>query len=104
MEATDVQQTKEDIAPIDTIEIQNAETENVEQTEINKLEVADVQATGVGFGNEERQAEVLESSVIEGTNPEITLNPLETMPEIKLGSPDVSMEYLDQQTNEFLII
>lgn len=101
LEATDVQQTKEDIAPIDTIEIQNAETENVEQTEINKLEVADVQATGVGFGNEERQAEVLESSVIEGTNPEITLNPLETMPEIKLGSPDVSMEYLDQQTNEF---
>lgn len=101
LEATDVQQTKEDIAPIDTIEIQNAETENVEQTEINKLEVADVQATGVGFGTEERQAEVLESSVIEGTNPEITLNPLETMPEIELGSPDVSMEYLDQQTNEF---
>ncbi|WP_429960732.1 CD3337/EF1877 family mobilome membrane protein [Enterococcus sp. AZ012] len=101
LEATDVQQTKEDIATIDTIEIQNAETENVEQAEINELEAADVQATGVGFGTEERQVEALEMSAIEGTNPEITLNPLETMPEIELGLPDVSMEYLDQQTNEF---
>ncbi|HCE11918.1 MAG TPA: hypothetical protein DEQ24_04010 [Enterococcus sp.] len=101
LEATDVQQTNEDIVPIDTIEIQNADTENVEQAEINELEAADVQATGVGFGTEDRQAEALEPSVIEGTNPEITLNPLETMPEIELGSPDVSMEYLDQQTNEF---
>lgn len=101
LEATDVQQTKEDIATIDTIEIQNAETENVEQAEINELEAADVQTTGVGFGTEERQVEALEMSAIEGTNPEITLNPLETMPEIELGLPDVSMECLDQQTNEF---
>lgn|GEM_PF-3974588 len=101
LEATDVQQTNEDNVPIDTIEIQNADTENVEQAEINELEAADVQATGVGFGTEDRQAEALEPSVIEGTNPEITLNSLETMPEIELGSPDVSMEYLDQQTNDF---
>lgn len=101
LEATDVQQTNEDNVPIDTIEIQNADTENVEQAEINELEAADVQATGVGFGTEDRQAEALEPSVIEGTNPEITLNPLETMPEIELGSPDVSIEYLDQQTNDF---
>ena len=101
LEATDVQQTKEDIAPIDAIELQNEETKNVEQAEIQELEAADVQATGVGFGTEERQVEALEMSAIEGTNPEITLNPLETMPEIELGLPDVSMEYIDQQTNEF---
>ncbi|WP_270288221.1 CD3337/EF1877 family mobilome membrane protein [Enterococcus casseliflavus] len=102
LEATDVQQTNGDIAPIDRIERQNAETENVEQAEINELEAADVQATGMeGVETEDRQAEALEPFVIEGTNPEITLSPLETMPEIELGSPNVSMEYLDQQTNEF---
>lgn len=101
LEATDVQQTKKYIAPIDVIELQNAETENVEQAEIQELEAADVEATGVGFGTEDRQSEALEPFVIEGTNPEITLNPSETMPEIELGSPDVSIEYLDQQTNEF---
>lgn len=102
LEATDVQQTNGDIAPIDRIERQNAETENVEQAEINELEAADVQATGMEGGEtEDRQAEALEPFVIEGTNPEITLSPLETMPEIELGSPNVSMEYLDQQTNEF---
>ena len=102
LEATDVQSTNDDSEPIDTIEIQNTETENVEQAEINELEAADVQATGMeGVETEDRQAEALEPFVIEGTNPEITLSPLETMPEIELSSPDVSMEYLDQQTNEF---
>lgn len=102
LEVTYVQQTNEELAPNDTIEIQNAETETVEQAEINELEATDVQATGVdGFGSEDSQSEALEPFLIEGTNPDITLNPLETMPEIELGSPDVSMEYLDQQTNEF---
>ncbi len=102
LEATDVQSTNDDSEPIDTIEIQNTETENVEQAEINELEAVDVKATGMeGVETEDRQAEALEPFVIEGTNPEITLSPLETMPEIELSSPDVSMEYLDQQTNEF---
>lgn len=101
LEATDVQSTNDDSEGIDMIEIDHAETENVEQAEIQELEAADVEATGVGFGTEDRQSEALEPFVIEGTNPEITLNPSETMPEIELGSPDVSIEYLDQQTNEF---
>jgi hypothetical protein len=103
LEVTDIQQTNEEIIPIDKIEIQNEEIKNLEQSENPELEVPAMQSTmGIdGLETEAQRAEALEPLSIEGTNPEIALNSLETMPEVKLGSPIVSLEYLDQQTNEF---
>ena len=43
--ADDIHSTSDDFEEIDTLGVENAETENVEQAEINELEATDVQST-----------------------------------------------------------
>ena len=123
LEATDVQETSENGDKIDTVEIETAETENVEKAEINELEAADVQTTNDEADKidtveietaETENVEQAEINGLEATDLEIT-GELETdqvtgyqsvenvlsAPEIDYDAPDIYLEHLDQQTNEF---
>jgi hypothetical protein len=110
LEATDVQITSDESDTIDVVEIETAETENVEQAEINELEANDVEATNDGVTT----ADIFEISGLEASDFESTRelgtdqvteyrsaeNILST-PEIDFDTPDVYLQHLDHQTNEF---
>lgn len=123
LEAADVQTTNDEANKIDTVEIETAETENVEQAEINELESTDVQTTNDEAHKidtveietaETGKVEQAKINGLEATDLEIT-GELETdqvtgyqsvenvlsANEIDYDAPDIYLEHLDQQTNEF---
>lgn len=123
LEAADVQTTNDEANKIDTVEIETAETENVEQAEINELESTDVQTTNDEAHKidtveietaETGKVEQAKVNGLEATDLEIT-GELETdqvtgyqsvenvlsANEIDYDAPDIYLEHLDQQTNEF---
>lgn len=123
LEAADVQTTNDEANKIDTVEIETAETENVEQAEINELESTDVQTTNDEAHKidtveietaETGKVEQAKINGLEATDLEITAE-LETdqvtgyqsvenvlsANEIDYDAPDIYLEHLDQQTNEF---
>lgn len=123
LEAADVQTTNDEANKIDTVEIETAETENVEQAQINELESTDVQTTNDEAHKidtveietaETGKVEQAKINGLEATDLEIT-GELETdqvtgyqsvenvlsANEIDYDAPDIYLEHLDQQTNEF---